>query len=105
MEPVLDHVEVEDGFKEVEVVRDRVDNGDFQRAMGKLASLTDVELDSSGFHTLRWIRTYIGQLHHLVFLDILSEVVDLVRHLLRSRSTIGDIELDPEVIVRTTGVM
>ena len=45
MKPVLDHVKVENGFQEVEVIGDGVDDGNLERAVGELASLAQVKLN------------------------------------------------------------
>lgn len=38
VELVFDGVKVKDGFEEVNVVRDRVNNGDFERIMGEFVN-------------------------------------------------------------------
>jgi hypothetical protein len=48
---------------------------------------------------------YLGCLEGLVRTDRLSLLVDLVRHALRSGSTILDVVLDTKVIIRSTGVV
>lgn len=44
MKPVLDAFKVKDGFEEVNVVGDRVHDGDLERTVGELPSLGQVEL-------------------------------------------------------------
>jgi hypothetical protein len=48
---------------------------------------------------------YLGCLEGLVRTDRLSLLVDLVRHALRSGSTILDVVLDTKVVIRSTGVV
>jgi hypothetical protein len=48
---------------------------------------------------------YLGCFEGLVRTDRLSLLVDLVRHALRSGSTILDVVLDTKVVIRSTGVV
>lgn len=52
-----------------------------------------------------YLAAHVGQIHLLVLLDILRHLVDGIRHLLRRRSTIRNVKLDSEVIIRSTGVV
>jgi len=45
VEPLLDHAKVEDLLEELDVVGDRVDDGDLERAVGELAELREVDLE------------------------------------------------------------
>ena len=49
--------------------------------------------------------THVGQINLVVNLDLLGQVVNPVGHLLRRRTTVVTVELDPEIVVGSTGVM
>lgn len=52
-----------------------------------------------------WEITYIGELDELVLGDGFGDLVNPVGDLLRCRSTIGNVELDTEIVIGSTGVM
>jgi hypothetical protein len=49
--------------------------------------------------------THVGQVHLVVNVNLLGQLVDPVGNLLRGRSTVVTVELDAEIVVRTTGVV
>ena len=48
---------------------------------------------------------HIRKVHLLVFLDVLSDLVNVIRHFLGSRTSIGYVELDTKVVLWTTGIV
>ena len=53
VQPVLDHVKVEDGLEQLDVVGHGIDDGDLERAVLELAKLGEVELGSATLCTVR----------------------------------------------------
>ena len=49
--------------------------------------------------------THVGQVHLVVDLDLLGQVVDPVGDLFRCGTTVIAVELDSEIVVGTTGVV
>lgn len=49
--------------------------------------------------------THVGQVHLVVNVNLLGQLVNPVGDLLRCRSTVVTVELDPEIVIRTTGVV
>lgn len=74
----------------MDVVLNRVNNLDFERAVGESTLLGQVE---------------IRQVHGLVRLDLLGNFVNLVGHVLRRRSTVVAVKLDAEIIVGSSRVV
>lgn len=90
LEEVLDEGEVEDGFKELDVVRNGVDDLDVRGTIGEEALLGEVNR---------------GKLNDLVAGDRLRLLKDLVGDILRSRTAVRDVVLDTEIRVRASGVV
>jgi hypothetical protein len=49
--------------------------------------------------------THVGQVHLVVNVNLLGQLVNPVGDLLRCRSTVITVELDPDIVVRPTGVV
>lgn len=62
-------------------------------------------MHQSNVHDMISWQTHVRKLDKLVFRDSLGDLVDLVGDLLWSGSTVGDVELDTEIIVGSTGVV
>ena len=72
--------------------------------MLEFAELGQVELELAPKNH-RKLATYVLEVDLLVLLDVSGDVVDLVGDILRSRSTVGSVELDTKVVVRSTWVV
>ena len=51
------------------------------------------------------MRTHVGQVNLVVNLDLLGQIVNPVGHLLGGRTSVIAVELDSEIVLRSTGVM
>lgn len=103
MKPVLNQVKVEDGFEQLEVVGDGIDDGDLERTVFKLPEFGKVKLVLG--HIRNKAETYIGQVGGFVLRDVFRDLVDLVGDVLRSWTSVGGVELDTEIIVWSTRVV
>lgn len=90
LEEVLDEGEVEDGFEELDVVRNGVDDLNVRGTVGEEALLREVDR---------------GKFNDLVAGDRLRLLKDLVGDILRSRTAVRDVVLDAEIRVRASGVV
>ena len=107
-EEVLDQVEVEDRFEELDVISDGVDDLNLQRAIGSFSNLREVDLghgNSIKVQPRLCVRTYRVQLKNFVLCDGLGLLENLVGDVLGSGTTVRHVIFDTKVIVWSTRVV